>query len=403
MKWSDKMKLSKRINDVAESATLAASQKARDLKAQGIDVVSLTVGESDFPTPKYIADVAIDAIKNHDADHYTATNGIPELRQAIVDSHKKLDKVDYDINQVFVGAGAKHVLYTLFQVLVDPGDEVILPVPYWVSFSEHITMAEGKPVFVKGDPDNLYKITVDDLEAVRTDKTVAVLINSPSNPTGAAYTKEEKLAIGNWAVEHNIVIIADEIYSRLVYNQTEANSFASTSDEIRDQTIIVNGVSKTYAMTGWRIGYALGNKDVITAMTKHASQATGNPTGVSQYAAIAAYRDEVNEVEEMRQSFEGRLNKAYDLITSVPGFKLPKKPDGAFYLFPDATEAAKMTGYDSVDDFSVALIEEAHVVTVVGSSFGLPECLRFSYAVSEDLFAEGIRRIKAFIEEKSTK
>ena len=397
------MKLSKRINDVAESATLAASQKARDLKAQGIDVVSLTVGESDFPTPKYIADVAIDAIKNHDADHYTATNGIPELRQAIVDSHKKLDKVDYDINQVFVGAGAKHVLYTLFQALVDPGDEVILPVPYWVSFSEHITMAEGLPVFVKGHPDDLYKITVEDLEAARTDKTVAVLINSPSNPTGAAYTKEEKRAIGNWAVKHNIVIIADEIYSRLVYNGTEPSSFASISDEIREQTIIVDGVSKTYAMTGWRIGYALGNKEVIAAMTKHASQATGNPTGVSQYAAIAAYRDEENEVEEMRQSFEGRLNKAYDLITSVPGFKLPKKPNGAFYLFPDVTEAAKMTGYDSVDDFSVALIEEAHVVTVVGSSFGLPECLRFSYAVSEDLFAEGIRRIKAFIEEKSTK
>lgn len=400
MKWSDKMKLSKRINNVAESATLAASQKARDLKAQGIDVVSLTVGESDFPTPKYIADVAIDAIKNHDADHYTATNGIPELRQAIVDSHQKIDNVDYDINQVFVGAGAKHVLYTLFQVLIDPDDEVILPVPYWVSFSEHIRMAEGKPVFVKGNPKELYKITVDDLEAARTDKTVAVLINSPSNPTGAAYTREEKLAIGNWAVEHNIVIIADEIYSRLVYNGTEPSSFASISDEIREQTMIVNGVSKTYAMTGWRIGYALGNKDVIAAMTKHASQATGNPTGVSQYAAIAAYRDEENEVEEMRQSFEGRLNKAYDLITSVPGFTLPKKPAGAFYLFPDATEAAKMAGYDSVDDFSVALIEEAHVVTVVGSSFGLPECLRFSYAVNEDLFAEGIRRIKAFIEEK---
>ena len=401
MKWSDYMKLSKRINDVAQSATLAASQKARDLKAQGIDVVSLTVGESDFPTPKYIADAAIAAIKNNSADHYTATNGIPELRQAIVNAHKKLDNVDYDINQVFVGAGAKHVLYTLFQVLIDPGDEVILPVPYWVSFSEHITMAEGTPVLVKGNPDELYKITVDDLEAARTDKTVAVLINSPSNPTGAAYTKEEKRAIGNWAVEHNIVIVADEIYSQLVYNGVEANSFASISDDIRKQSIIVNGVSKTYAMTGWRIGYALGNKEVIAAMTKHASQATGNPTGVSQYAAIAAYEDETNEVEEMRQSFEGRLNKAYDLITSVPGFKLPQKPDGAFYLFPDATEAAKMTGYDSVDDFSVALIEEAHVVTVVGSSFGLPECLRFSYAVSEDLFAEGIRRIIAFIEEKS--
>lgn len=395
------MKLSKRINAVAPSATLAASQKARDLKAQGIDVISLTVGESDFPTPKYIADAAIEAINNHTADHYTATNGIPELRQAIVDAHKRIDAVDYGINQVFVGSGAKHVLYTLFQVLIDPGDEVILPVPYWVSFSEHVTMADGKPVFVKGNPDELYKITVEDLEAVRTDKTVALLINSPSNPTGATYTREEKAAIGNWAVEHGITIIADEIYSQLVYNGTEPSSFASLSDEIREQTIIVNGVSKTYAMTGWRIGYALGNNKVIEAMTKHASQATGNPVGVSQYAAIAAYNDEKNETEEMRLSFEQRLNKAYDLLTAIPGFKLPKKPEGAFYLFPDVTEAAKMTGYDSVDDFGLALIEEAYVVSVVGSSFGLPECLRFSYAVSEEVFAEGMRRIKAFIEEKS--
>lgn len=395
------MKLSKRINAVAPSATLAASQKARDLKAQGIDVISLTVGESDFPTPKYIADAAIEAINNHTADHYTATNGIPELRQAIVDAHKRIDAVDYGINQVFVGSGAKHVLYTLFQVLIDPGDEVILPVPYWVSFSEHVTMADGKPVFVKGNPDELYKITVEDLEAVRTDKTVALLINSPSNPTGATYTREEKAAIGNWAVEHGITIIADEIYSQLVYNGTEPSSFASLSDKIREQTIIVNGVSKTYAMTGWRIGYALGNNKVIEAMTKHASQATGNPVGVSQYAAIAAYNDEKNETEEMRLSFEQRLNKAYDLLTAIPGFKLPKKPEGAFYLFPDVTEAAKMTGYDSVDDFGLALIEEAYVVSVVGSSFGLPECLRFSYAVSEEVFEEGMRRIKAFIEEKS--
>ena len=395
------MKLSKRINAVAPSATLAASQKARDLKAQGIDVISLTVGESDFPTPEYIADAAIEAINNHTADHYTATNGIPELRQAIVDTHKRIDDVDYGINQVFVGSGAKHVLYTLFQVLIDPGDEVILPVPYWVSFSEHVTMADGKPVFVKGNPDELYKVTVEDLEAVRTDKTVALLINSPSNPTGATYTREEKAAIGNWAVEHGITIIADEIYSQLVYNGSEPSSFASLSDKIREQTIIVNGVSKTYAMTGWRIGYALGNNKVIEAMTKHASQATGNPVGVSQYAAIAAYNDEKNETEEMRLSFEQRLNKAYDLLTAIPGFKLPKKPEGAFYLFPDVTEAAKMTGYDSVDDFGLALIEEAYVVSVVGSSFGLPECLRFSYAVSEEVFAEGMRRIKAFIEEKS--
>ena len=303
-------------------------------------------------------------------------------------------------DQVFVGSGAKNVLYNLFQVLVDPGDEVILPVPFWVSFSEQIKMAEGVPVFVDGNPEKLYKVTVEDLEEAYTEKTVALLMNSPSNPTGAAYTKEEMTAIGNWAVENNVIIIADEIYSRLVYNGTEAVSFAQLSDEVKAQTMIVNGVSKTYAMTGWRIGYALGNKEVISALGKHAGQSNGNPTGISQYAAITAYNEETNEVEEMRQSFETRLNKAFDLITSVPGFKLSDKPSGAFYLFPDVSEAAKMTGYDSVDDFCLALIEEAHVVSVVGSSFGVPECLRFSYAVDEETFAEGIRRIKEFIEEK---
>lgn len=394
------MKLSKRIQQVEQSATLAASQKARDLKAQGIDVISLTIGESDFNTPDYITNSAAANVQKHLGNHYTATQGVPELRQAIVDSYKRDADVDYTIDQVFVGSGAKNVLYNLFQVLVDPGDEVILPVPFWVSFSEQIKMAEGVPVFVDGNPEKLYKVTVEDLEEAYTEKTVALLMNSPSNPTGAAYTKEEMTAIGNWAVENNVIIIADEIYSRLVYNGTEAVSFAQLSDEVKAQTMIVNGVSKTYAMTGWRIGYALGNKEVISALGKHAGQSNGNPTGISQYAAITAYNEETNEVEEMRQSFETRLNKAFDLITSVPGFKLSDKPSGAFYLFPDVSEAAKMTGYDSVDDFCLALIEEAHVVSVVGSSFGVPECLRFSYAVDEETFAEGIRRIKEFIEEK---
>ena len=395
------MKLSKRIQQVKLSATLAASQKARDLKAAGKDVISLTVGESDFNTPSYITNAAAEAVKNHKGNHYTATNGMPELREAIANSYARDMNVSYDFDQVFVGTGAKNVLYNLFQVLVDPGDEVILPVPYWVSFSEQIGMAGGEPVYVNGNPDNLYKITVDDLDAAYTENTVAVLINSPSNPTGGAYTKEELTAIGDWAVAKDVVIIADEIYSRLVYNGVEPISFAQLSEDIKNQTMIVNGVSKTYAMTGWRIGYTVGNKKVIDALSKHSSQSTGNPAGVSQYAAIAAYNDEENEIEEMRQSFEQRLNKAYDLITSVPGFKLSNKPQGAFYLFPDVTEAAEMTGYDSVDDFNLALIEEAHVVTVVGSSFGVPECMRFSYAVDEETFEKGIRRIKEFIEEKS--
>lgn len=397
------MKLSKRIQKVSESATLAASQKANELKAQGKDVISLTVGESDFNTPEYIADAAIETIKEHKGDRYTPVSGIPELKQAIVDSYKRDMNAGYEKNQVFVGTGAKNVLFTLFQVLVDPGDEVIIPVPYWVSFSEHVKMAEGNPIFLKGDPNHLYKITVADLEEAYTENTVALLLNSPSNPSGAVYSQEEVEAIGQWAVEHNVVIIADEIYNRLVYNGQESVSFAKTSEEVRNQAMIVNGISKAYAMTGWRIGHVVGDKEVIAAMTKYASQANGNPTGVSQHAAVAAYNKETDEVENMRQSFENRLNAAYELLVDVPGFKLGDKPEGAFYLFPDVSEAARMTGYDSVDEFALALIEEAYVVTVIGSSFGVPECLRFSYAVGEETFAEGIRRIKSFIEEKKEK
>lgn len=395
------MKLSKRIQGVAESATLAASQKAAELKAEGHDVIALTIGESDFYTPKYVADAAIEAIKNHTGDHYTPVSGVPALREAIANSYKKELDVDYEANQVFVSSGAKNVLYSLFQVLIDPDDEVIIPVPYWVSFSEQVQIAEGKPVFVDGDPEREYKITIEDLNKVHTDKTVALVLNSPSNPSGAVYSQEEINAIGEWAVEKDVVVIADEIYTRLVYNGQERVSFAKASPEVREKVIIVNGVSKSYAMTGWRIGYALGNKEVIAALGKFSSQANGNPTGISQYATIAAYNEESGEVEEMRKVFEKRLNAAYDLIVDVPGFKLPTKPKGAFYLFPDVTEAAEMTGYDSVDDFNLALIEEAHVVTVSGSSFRVPECLRFSYAVDESTFAEGVRRIKEFIKDKS--
>lgn len=397
------MKLSKRIQNVSASATLAASQKARDLKAQGIDVISLTVGESDFPTPEYIGEAAIQAIENHTGDRYTAVSGINELKEAIVATYKNETDKPYQPDQVFVGAGAKNVLFTLFQVMIDPGDEVILPVPYWVSFSEQVKMAGGKPIFVQGKQDEQFKITVADLDAASSDKTVALVINSPSNPSGAVYSKDELRQIGEWAVANDVVIIADEIYNRLVYNGKEPVSFASLSDVIRNQTIIVNGVSKTYAMTGWRIGYAVGNLKLINALSKYASHASGNPVGISQHAAIVAYQNEEDEVEQMVQSFENRLNKAYASMQTIPGFKLSAKPEGAFYLFPDVSEAAKLTGYDSVDDFCLALIEEAHVVSVPGSSFGVEQCLRFSYAVEEKVFAEGMKRIKQFIERKTMK
>lgn len=394
------MKLSKRIQKVAVSATLAAAQKAKDLKQQGIDVISLTVGESDFPTPKYIDRAAIQAIENNTADHYTAENGIIELRQAIANSYAKNSINFYNADHVYVGSGAKTVLYNLFQVLLDPGDEVILPVPYWVSFSEQIKMAEGKPVFVQGEAANGFKLTRTDLEAAYTDKTVALVLNSPSNPTGIVYDKEELEEIGEWAITNNVIIIADEIYKRLVYNGREVISFADLADDIKEQTIIVDGVSKTYAMTGWRIGYALGNKKVMQALSKYASQANGNPAAVSQYAAVAAYERETDEVEQMVAAFEKRSNHAYELMKTIPGFELAVKPEGAFYLFPDVSAAARMTGYASVDEFALALIEEAHVVSVAGSSFGLENHLRFSYAVDEEIFAEGMNRIKKFIESK---
>lgn len=394
------MKLSERIQKVSASATLAASQKAKDLQAQGIDVISLTVGESDFPTPDYIANAAIQAINEHTVDRYTAVNGVEELRETIANTYAVDDINAYQANQVFVGSGVKNVLFTLFQVILDPADEVILPVPYWVSFSEQVKMAGGKPVFVKGKQEEQFKITVDDLEAVYTEKTVAIVINSPSNPSGAVYSKEELQAIGEWAVSNNVLIVADEIYKRLVYNGQKPISFSTLSDDIREQTIIVDGVSKTYAMTGWRIGYAIGNSKITSAMSKFASHASGNPAAVSQQAAIAAYQEEQDEAEKMVQSFEHRLNKAYDLMQTIPGFRLFAKPAGAFYLFPDVSEAAAMMGYESVDDFSLALIEEAHVVSVPGSSFGVDNCLRFSYAVDEEVFAEGMKRIKDFMETK---
>ncbi len=394
------MKLSKRIQKVSESATLAAAQKAKDLKKQGVDVISLTVGESDFPTPEYIDQAAIASIKDHTADHYTAVNGILELRQTIADSYGNHSDHYYTADQVYVGSGVKTVLFNLFQVLLNPGDEVILPVPYWVSFAEQIKMAEGSPVFVQGKEEDGFKLTKEDLDKVYSEKTRAIVLNSPSNPTGMVYSKDELEEIGEWAVEKDVVIIADEIYKRLVYNGREEVSFSDLSSEIREQTIIVDGVSKTYAMTGWRIGYALGNKEVMKALAKYASQANGNPAAVSQYAAIAAYKEEADEVEKMVQSFERRSNEAYQLMKTIPGFYLATKPEGAFYLFPDVSEAAKMTGYESVDEFSLALIEEAHVVSVPGSSFGLADYLRFSYAVEEEVFAEGMKRIKDFIESK---
>lgn len=394
------MKLSKRVQQLEPSVTLAAAAKAKALKAQGKDILSLTVGEPDFATPENIQEVAVQAIRNGKASYYTPSAGIPELRQAIVDYIKEYYGITYEPSQTIVTDGAKFALYALFQTILDPEDEVIIPVPYWVSYGEQVKLAEGRPVFVKGEENNGFKITVSQLEASRTPKTKALIINSPSNPTGMIYDQKELQAIGEWAVKHDILIVADDIYGRLVYNGNEFTPIATISESIRKQTIIINGVSKTYAMTGWRIGYALGNQEIIDGMIIIASQSTSNSTAVSQYAAIEALTGEQDPVEEMRVAFEERLNILYPLVSNLPGVTL-NKPQGAFYLFPNVKETLAMCGYENVTKWVEDLLEETGVALVTGEGFGAPENVRLSYATDLGTLEEAVRRIAQFIESKS--
>lgn len=394
------MKLSKRVQQLEPSVTLAAAAKAKALKAQGKDILSLTVGEPDFATPENIQEVAVQAIRNGKASYYTPSAGIPELRQAIVDYIKEYYGITYEPSQTIVTDGAKFALYALFQTILNPEDEVIIPVPYWVSYGEQVKLAEGRPVFVKGEENNGFKITVSQLEASRTPKTKALIINSPSNPTGMIYDQKELQAIGEWAVKHDILIVADDIYGRLVYNGNEFTPIATISESIRKQTIIINGVSKTYAMTGWRIGYALGNQEIIDRMIAIASQSTSNSTAVSQYAAIEALTGEQDPVEEMRVAFEERLNILYPLVSNLPGVTL-NKPQGAFYLFPNVKETLAMCGYENVTKWVEDLLEETGVALVTGEGFGAPENVRLSYATDLGTLEEAVRRIAQFIESKS--
>lgn len=391
------MKLSNRVLNMEESVTLAAAARAKALKAEGRDILSLTLGEPDFPTPKNIQQAAIAAIEDGRASFYTVASGLPELKAAIVKYFAKYYGYEIQPNQVTVATGAKFSLYTFFMSVIDPDDEVIIPTPYWVSYADQILMAEGKPVFAQATEENNFKVTVAQLEAVRTDKTKVLVLNTPSNPTGMIYTAEELLAIGNWAVAHDILILADDIYGRLVYNGNKFTPISSLSEEIRKQTVVINGVSKSYSMTGWRIGYAVGDPEIISAMSKVAGQTTSNPTAVAQYAAIEALTGSQDTVENMRLAFEERLNTIYPLLAQVPGFEVVK-PQGAFYLFPNVKKAMEMKGYTDVTAFTTAILEEVGVALVTGAGFGAPENVRLSYATDMDTLKEAVRRLKVFME-----
>jgi aspartate aminotransferase len=392
------LKLAKRVMSLTPSSTLAITAKAKELKTQGHDVIGLGAGEPDFNTPQHIIDAATKSMMEGHTK-YTPSAGLPQLKQAIVQKLKQDQGLDYKPSQVIVASGAKHALYTLFQAILDEGDEVIIPIPYWVSYPEQVKLAGGNPVYVEGKEENSFKITPEQLKEAITDRTKAVIINSPSNPTGMLYSKEELEAIGNVCLEKGVLIVSDEIYEKLVYGQNKHVSIAEISPELKEQTIIINGVSKSHSMTGWRIGYAVGNEEIIKAMTNLSSHSTSNPTTMAQYGAIAAYEGPQDAVEEMRQAFEERLNIIYEKLTAIPGISC-LKPQGAFYLFPNAKEAAKMTGYSNVDDFATALLEEAMVAVIPGSGFGAPDNIRLSYATSLDQLEKAVERIHSFIESK---
>jgi aspartate aminotransferase len=396
-----KITLADRVSALTPSTTLAITAKAKEMKAKGIDVIGLGAGEPDFNTPEHILKAATESM-HAGQTKYTPSGGLPALKEAIIRKFKQDQGLDYTSSEIIVTSGAKHALYTLFQVLLNEGDEVIIPIPYWVSYPEQVKLAGGVPVFIEGKEEQHFKITPEQLKEAITERTKAVIINSPSNPTGMLYSEEELRAIGEVCIEKGVLIVSDEIYEKLIYGGAKHVSIAQLSSELKDQTIIINGVSKSHSMTGWRIGYAAGNQQIIKAMTDLASHSTSNPTTTAQFASIAAYEGTQVPVEEMRQAFEERLNIIYDQLVAIPGFSCVK-PQGAFYLFPNVKKAAEWTGYANVDDFAKALLEEAKVAVIPGSGFGAPDNIRLSYATSLQLLEKAIQRIHSFVEQKMAK
>ena len=392
-----KKRLASRVDTLTPSPTLAITAKAKQMKDSGIDIIGLGAGEPDFNTPNNILEAAITSMKEGKTK-YTPSGGLIELKDAVIDKLKRDQQLTYERNEIMIGIGAKHVLYTLFQVILNPGDEVIIPTPYWVSYPEQVKLAGGVPVHIDGAASAQFKVTAEEIKKAITDKTKAVIINSPGNPTGMIYSKEELEQIAIVCKEKDIWIISDEIYEKLIYGGEGHYSPAQLSDDAKQRTLIINGVSKSHSMTGWRIGYVAGDASIVTAMTNLASHSTSNPTTTSQYAAIEAYNGPQDTVEVMRKDFESRLNKVYPQLAAIPGFNVIK-PQGAFYLLPEVKEAVEKTGYTNVDDFAKALLTEAKVAVIPGSGFGSPDTIRLSYATSIDLIEEAIRRIKEFVED----
>ncbi|WP_330655473.1 pyridoxal phosphate-dependent aminotransferase [Alkaliphilus sp. B6464] len=391
--------LSRKAQNVLPSITLSIDAKAKQMKADGINVISFGVGEPDFTTPQNIKDAAIEAIRKGFTT-YTPASGLPQLKQAICAKLKTENNLEYKPENIVVSNGAKHSLYNIFQAICNPGDEVIIPVPYWVSYPDMVKMADANPVFVNCTEENEFKIKIDDLLKAITPKTKAIILNSPSNPTGSVYTKSELEEIAKIAIEHNIFIVADEIYEKLTYEGEKHISIASLNDQIKDLTIVVNGMSKGYAMTGWRIGYTASHATIAKAMGNMQSHATSNPNTIAQHASIEGLTGDQSSVEEMRIAFDERRKYMVQRINEIKGLSCIT-PKGAFYVMMNIKQLIGTTikgiVINSSMDLSELLLEHANVAVVPGVAFGTDEFIRLSYANSLENIKEGLNRIDSIL------
>lgn len=386
--------LSNKINSLQTSATLAMAAKARELKAEGIDVIGLSLGEPDFNTPDFIKDAAIQAI-NDNYNSYTPVDGYADLKKVIQQKFKRDNNLDYELSQIIVSTGAKQSLYNIASALLDPGDEVILPCPYWVSYRDIVGLCEGKPVEVKTSIDQDFKMTAEQLESAITPKTKMLWYSSPCNPSGSVYSKKELRALADVLKKYpKIIVVSDEIYEHINFGGAHASM--AQFDDMYDRTVTVNGVSKAFAMTGWRIGYIGAPEYIAKACTKLQGQVTSGANCIAQRAVITALEAPVDKIQFMIDQFAKRRMLILDLLNNLEGFEC-NTPEGAFYVFPNVSawfgKTVKGRSINNATDFSMLLLEEAHVATVTGEAFGNPDCIRISYAASEEQIKEAIKRI----------
>ncbi|MCT2043094.1 pyridoxal phosphate-dependent aminotransferase [Pseudoclavibacter alba] len=390
-------RLSARVAAIAESATLKVDAKAKALKAEGRPIISYAAGEPDFPTPDHVVDAAVEAVKDPKNHRYTPAPGLPELRQAIAEKTSGDSGWNVEPTQVIVTNGGKQAVYEAINAIIGDGDELLLPAPYWTTYPEVVKLAGGETVEVFAGADQNYKVTVEQLEAARTDKTKALMFVSPSNPTGAVYTPEETKAIGEWALEHGVWVIADEIYQNLTYDGVKATSIIEAVPGLADQVILVNGVAKSFAMTGWRVGWMVAPADIVKGASNHQSHLTSNVNNIAQRAAIAAITGPTEPIDAMRDAFNRRRKLMVEELSKVNGFRVPT-PEGAFYVYADVTELLGKD-YDGRTvttslDLADYILEEAEVAVVPGEAFGPSGYVRLSYALGDEQLLEGVQRIQ---------